>query len=90
MRTGTFYEINVSKNGQHLFATDASIRQYDVYQVLEMLNLFREKFPKSEGFDLKVTTWHAGCPKLDDDDEWCHEKFVEENWNQSINFHTGG
>ena len=67
MRTGTFYEINVSRKGKHIFATDGSIRNYDHGQIIEILTLFSEKFPKSEEFEVGVTTWSCGCPALHED-----------------------
>ena len=89
MRTGTFYEINVSRhwvgkdeNGKdvqkhgHVFATDSGIRNYDHFQVLDMLRLFAEKFPKSEGYEVSVTTWQVSCPQLHED----VAAFVKEAW----------
>lgn len=49
-----YYEINVSKDGKHLFATDKrSITNKNalknVYEVL------KEKFPPEEGYDMLVS-----------------------------------
>ena len=51
-----YYEINVSLNGKHLFATsERSIVNYE--QAKEMYKLFMEKFPESEGYKLTVSQW---------------------------------
>ena len=76
MRTGTFYEINVSKKGKGIFATDSNIRNYDKFQILEILKLFAEKFPKSEDYEVGITIWHSGCPALDGE----ITDFIKENW----------
>lgn len=57
MRTGVFFEINVSKNGKHVFATDSSIRSYGDDAIVNLLKLFVEKFPKADGYDVSVTNW---------------------------------
>ncbi len=50
------YEINVSKDGQHLFAThERSIQS--IYQLEPIVKIFKEKFLKSEGYDITVTEW---------------------------------
>lgn len=57
-----YYEINVSLNGKHLFATaersiTSGAKMEDVY------NLFLEKFPEADGYKLDVTRWeHIGKP----------------------------
>ena len=51
-----YYEINVSLNGKHLFAT--AERSIDNKRELEnVYSLFKEKFPESEGYKLSVTMW---------------------------------
>lgn len=51
-----YYEINVSKNGQHLFATaERSITA--IWKAEEVYNLFKKKFPESEGYEISVTRW---------------------------------
>lgn len=51
-----YYEINVSKNGYHFFATaERSITTQQ--QAEKMYNLFKEKFPESEGYSISVTRW---------------------------------
>lgn len=57
MRTGKFFEINVSKNGKHLFATDSSIRSYGDDGIVALLELFAQKFPYAEGYEVSVTNW---------------------------------
>lgn len=51
-----YYEINVSLNGNHLFATaDRSITTMN--KVKRVYELFKEKFPESEGYKIDVTYW---------------------------------
>ena len=58
-----YYEINVSKDGKHVFATaDRSITCRT--QAEEMTNLFNEKFPKSEGYKVDVTLWRLTGEKI--------------------------
>ncbi len=50
------YEINVSLNGQHFFATHArSLTRSS--QMVRVYETFLEKFPKSQGFEVEVTRW---------------------------------
>lgn len=51
-----YYEINVSLNGKHLFATaERSIT--NTTKMEDVYNLFLEKFPEKEGYKLDVTRW---------------------------------
>lgn len=51
-----YYEINVSKDGKHLFATaERSVTTPN--QAEKIYNLFKEKFPESEGYKIEVTRW---------------------------------
>ena len=51
-----YYEINVSKNGRHFFATaERSITSFT--QAEGMYMLFKEKFPESEGYEISITQW---------------------------------
>lgn len=51
-----YYEINVSLNGNHLFATaDRSITTMN--KAKRVYELFKEKFPESEGYKIDVTYW---------------------------------
>ncbi len=65
MRTGTFYEINISKNGKHILATDSSIREYDEFQIVEMIRRLKKVFPEEE-YDYSVSAWHCGVIPLPD------------------------
>jgi hypothetical protein len=50
------YEINISLNGQHLFATaERSITTK--WEAEKIYKLFKEKFPASDGYDIDVTCW---------------------------------
>ena len=62
-----YYEINVSMNGKHLFATaDRSITTRA--KLKTVYELFLEKFPESEGYKLSVTEWDMiGKPLIDKD-----------------------
>lgn len=58
-----YYEITVSKNGKHLFATsERSITNTD--KVTEIFNLFKEKFPENEGYKLEATFWKKTGTKI--------------------------
>ena len=62
----SYYEINVSKNGSHFFAT-AERSAWVENEAAELYAVFSEKFPKSEGYEVSVTLWTAGgC----DQSEW--------------------
>jgi hypothetical protein len=51
-----YYEINVSLNGQHYFATaERSITTEK--QAEEMLEHFSDLFPAADGYQIKVTEW---------------------------------
>ena len=50
------YEINVSLNGQHFFAThERSI--VSERKLKKIYGVFKEKFPESEGYEISVTYW---------------------------------
>ena len=49
-----YYEINVSLNGKHFFATDKrSITNKRALK--EVYTVFKEKFPSEEGYDMLVS-----------------------------------
>lgn len=51
-----YYEINVSKNGMHFFATaERSITSFD--KLKEVVQVFNEKFPEEQGYRISVTQW---------------------------------
>lgn len=59
-----YYEINVSLNGQHLFAT--AERSLTTWHSAKMAyELLRERFPASEGFGVTMTRWESVGTKLD-------------------------
>lgn len=49
-----YYEVNVSKNGRHLFATAerSVIHRGDL---LDLVSLFNRKFPVTEGYEITVS-----------------------------------
>lgn len=51
-----YYDINVSLNGQHLFAT-AERSVTDSHKLQKVYKLFMEKFPEEEGYKITVTKW---------------------------------
>lgn len=60
----SYYEINVSYNGFHLFATaERSIQTTE--RAAEVYNIFKEKFPSSEGYKITVTFWNAAGRLID-------------------------
>lgn len=55
-----YIEINVSKDGRHFFATaQRSIKTFPVDGWKEILRIFQEKFPESEGYKISVTKWES-------------------------------
>lgn len=59
-----YYEINVSKNGLHYFATaERSITSLTQAEGLYMV--FKEKFPESEGYQISVTQWNKVGKPMD-------------------------
>lgn len=58
------YEINVSLHGQHFFAThERSI--VSEQKLKEVYNVFKEKFPKTEGYEISVTYWTKNGKEID-------------------------
>ncbi len=51
-----YFEIVVSLNGKHLFAT-AEKSVVNTYQLHKIYDIFKEKFPREEGYKITVTTW---------------------------------
>lgn len=52
-----YYEINVSLNGKHLFATaERSITNN--LKAEKVYLIFKEKFPESEGYKIDITEWN--------------------------------
>ncbi len=51
-----YYEINVSLNGKHLFAT-AERSIVNTFHLQKVYNLFKEKFPEEDGYKINVTKW---------------------------------
>lgn len=53
-----YYEINVTFNGKHLFATaPRSIRTW--FELQKVLNIFVRKFKVTEGYDITITKWEG-------------------------------
>lgn len=49
-----YYEINVAKNGRHFFATHKRSLTTE-WKMKEALEIFKKKFPESEGYQIIVT-----------------------------------
>jgi len=53
-----YYEINVSLNGRHFFATaERSIR--DIHKLKQVYHTFKKNFPESEGFSISITKYET-------------------------------
>lgn len=64
-----YYEINVSLNGKHLFAT-AERSVTNKTKMKEVYRLFERKFPKSEGYTIDVTLYEKrGTPIINHNEE---------------------
>lgn len=64
-----YYEINVSLNGQHLFATDKrSITNKIALEVI--YRIFKEKFPHEEGYDILVSCTETRGRYIDMEEEF--------------------
>lgn len=60
-----YYEINVSQNGKHLFATDKrSIKYY--WELERVYRIFEQTFPKYEGYEITVIKWEEKGFEIDD------------------------
>ncbi|MHA1345018.1 MAG: hypothetical protein ACTSO3_01325 [Candidatus Heimdallarchaeaceae archaeon] len=59
-----YYEINVSLNGSHFFATDSrSIKtEKDLKKILPII---KEKFPEEEGYEIFCHYWEAAGNEVD-------------------------
>lgn len=51
-----YYEINVSLNGMHLFATNERSITTET-EARRVYKLFKNKFPESEGYKVSITYW---------------------------------
>lgn len=53
-----YYRINVSQNGRYLFATEQGGLTW-IDDAKKVTELFKEKFPESEGYKIDVTKWEG-------------------------------
>lgn len=53
-----YYEINVSLNGKHYFATSSRSLQTK-NQAIKMAEHFEKLFTKEEGYKVEITEWHT-------------------------------
>lgn len=59
-----YYEINVSLNGKHLFATaERSITNN--LKAEKVYLIFKEKFPEEEGYEIDITEWNKVGKRID-------------------------
>lgn len=61
------YEINVSLNGKHFFATDSRSILFS-WDLKKIYPIFKEKFPKSEGYELSIMKVHCSGETIDADE----------------------
>lgn len=62
-----WYEINVSKNKNHFFAThERSIVTHG--KLIAVLKEFQNAFPKEKGFEISVSKMKTTCETFDNDD----------------------
>lgn len=59
-----WYEINVSLNGRHFFATHKRSLQQES-EMKKVLGVMVEKFPESEGFKINLSKWEESGESLD-------------------------
>lgn len=63
-----YYEINVSLNGKHLFATHKrSVTSGS--KLKEVYNIFKDKFSKEDGFEITVTYYEEKGYKVNMESE---------------------
>lgn len=60
------YEINVSLNGKHFFATALRSAQTE-RKVEELYKVFKKKFPESEGYKIMISRLES---------VWCHIEII--------------
>jgi len=54
------FEINVSKDGKHLFAThERSLTVGDKRKTRELYDKLVESFPKNEGYEITIRYWET-------------------------------
>lgn len=53
-----YYEINISLNGEHFFATaERSIKSENKLE--NIYKILKDKFPTEEGYNITVTKWET-------------------------------
>lgn len=58
------YEICVSQNGQHFFAThERSLTT--AFEASKVYKVLKDKFPKEDGYEISVTRWEKRGSKVD-------------------------
>jgi len=66
MTTQSHYEINVSLNGRHFFATNPrSFLLGDELKVKIAATEIQKRFPESEGFKVTITRWCSSGQSVD-------------------------
>ncbi|WP_188207557.1 hypothetical protein [Alkalibacillus aidingensis] len=60
-----YYEITIVQKGNRLFSTDAQSIQNKT-QLKKILNLFKEKFPLYEGYEIQVTEFQTTGKRIQD------------------------
>ena len=54
----SYFDVNVSLNGSHLFATHPRSAKTQV-EADKIITLFREKFPECEGYEVSCLHWQC-------------------------------
>lgn len=77
------WEINVSRKGKHVFATDGTIRGYLDSHIRDLILLFREKFPEADGYRIDVSCFKVKTvlPLPDFIEAAINGEYVEQNTN---------
>lgn len=57
------YEINVSLNGNHLFATSPR-SCVDIHKAKEVFLELEKRFPENEGFTVTLTHWEVSGTRI--------------------------
>jgi hypothetical protein len=59
-----YFEVNVSLNGKHLFAT-APRSARSAFELKRLLKVLRQQFPYKEGFEVTCTKWESSGTVVD-------------------------
>lgn len=63
------YEINISKNGKHYFATADRSLGHDIKKTKQIYQELKSLYPEDKGFKLSVTLWNHVGSNIDMEEE---------------------